>query len=340
LTAGGGFAIASRSTSSQEKFPMASIRRALCVCVISLLPLSTASVLAQEVAKAPATVVATQGSATVTLADVDAFAERIPEKDRAAFFGNPQRLESLITNLLVQKQLSVEARAAGMDRDPAVQAQMSLATDDVLGKVRMQAFKRDLKLPDFNELAREDYVGNKERYALPGKLDVKHILISTASRSEDEARALADKVEKEAQANPDGFGDLIEKYSDDPSKVSNHGLMVDVVGGQYVPEFVAASKALTKPGALSPVVKTKFGFHVIKLVRHTADRQRDFNEVKGEIVTRLRDEYIEKAVTGHTNELRNLPMQASPDVVASLRTRFGSVDTPANVDAKAAAGGK
>jgi hypothetical protein len=76
------------------------------------------------------------------------------------------------------------------------------------------------------------------------------------------------------------------------------------------------------------------------LVRHTADRQRDFNEVKGEIVTRLRDEYIEKAVTGHTNELRNLPMQASPDVVASLRTRFGSVDTPANVDAKAAAGGK
>ena len=55
------------------------------------------------------TVVARQGNATVTLGDIDAFAQRMAPKERPVFFNSPKRLESLITSLLVQKQLAEEA---------------------------------------------------------------------------------------------------------------------------------------------------------------------------------------------------------------------------------------
>lgn len=317
---------------------MANFRPVVLFCIAFVAAVSAGSAIAQALAGTPpTTVVAKQGGVSVTLADIDAFAERIPPKDRAAFFDSPQRLENLISSLLLQRELAEQARTEGLDKDPKVAAQIVLASEDVLSKARMQKFKEELKKPDLAELAREDYTAHKERYLIPGRLEVKHILISTSDRTEEDARALAEKVLKEAQAAPDSFGDLVEKYSDDPSKKSNHGMMTDVTGGKYVPEFVSASKALTKPGELSPLVKTKFGFHIIKLVQKTDDRQREFNEAKGEIMARLSTEYVDKASTGFTDKLRNQPIDAVPEVVASLRARYGVVDTPASLDAKAEA---
>ena len=80
----------------------------------------------------PSTVVAKQGNAIVTLADIDAFAARIPEKERPGFFDNPTRLQNLILQLLSQKQLADEARKADLDKNPAVRGQIDIATDEVL----------------------------------------------------------------------------------------------------------------------------------------------------------------------------------------------------------------
>lgn len=277
---------------------------------------------------APAAVVATQGSVSVTLEDLDAFAARMPIGQRAGFFNSPTRIEGVITNLLVQKQLANEARKAGLDRDPEVARQVALATDDTLGNARLQRFRADVKVPDFSELAQEEYLAHKENYATAGKLTVKHVLIATKSRSAAEAKTIADTVAKEAKAYPDQFDALIEKYSDDSSKAANHGLMEQVgEKGKYAAEFTKAAKALGKPGDISPVVSTAYGFHVLRLVERTPDHQRSFDEVRLEIVARLGSEYVDKAVKNHTDELRNQPMDANADVVASLRTRYGKSPT-------------
>ncbi|MGA8277037.1 MAG: peptidylprolyl isomerase, partial [Rhodanobacteraceae bacterium] len=141
---------------------------------------------------------------------------------------------------------------------------------------------------------------------------------------EEEAKTLAQTIESEARAHPDQFGDLVEKYSDDPSKSDNHGLMTDVGSGRYDPAFAEAAAALKKPGDVSPIVKTRYGFHILKLISHASDRQQTFAEVKDKIIEKLRSDYIEKAVANHTDKLRNQKLDANPDLVASLRTRYES----------------
>jgi len=272
----------------------------------------------------PAGVVAKQGDVSVTLEDLDAFAARVPVEQRAGFFNSPTRIEGVITTLLLQKQLAAEARKAGLDRDPVVVRQLALAEDEALGKVRMQRYKEDLKLPNFEELAQEEYIAHKEKYIKRGQLVVKHVLISTKTRSDEEAKNLAETVDKEAKAHPDQFDALVDKYSEDPSKDSNRGTMEDAGDAtKYVPEFAAASSALKKVGDVSPIVKTSFGYHIIKLTERTTDAPRSFAEVKQEIVGRLRADYIDKQMRTYSDTLRNQHVDANPDLVASLRTRYG-----------------
>lgn len=294
---------------------------------------------AQEVAKAKddaSTVVASQGGVSVTLGELDAYAaSRIPEKDRAGFFSSPQRIEMLITNQLVQKQMAAEARKAGLQNDPLVKSQLDLAADETLSKVRMERLRKEIKVPDFTALAKEEYAAHKEKYATAGRFDVKHVLITTTNRSDEEAKALAETVEKEAKADPGRFDSLVEKYSDDPSKTSNLGLMTQVGSGRYVAEFTQAANALKEPGDISPVVKTKFGYHVLKLIARIPDQQRSFADVRDEIIARMSNEYVEKQMKGYVDQLRSQKMDAQPEVVASLRDRYAK---PAPANGAAAAG--
>jgi peptidyl-prolyl cis-trans isomerase C len=318
---------------------MSLVRRGVRTCLACILAaVCWAPVVAQVPDKSDTSaVVAKQGSVEVTLADIDAFASRVPDSDRPVFFNNPERLQAVIVNLLLQKQLAAQAREAGLDNDPTVKAQIVLAIDDVLGKARIEQFKASLKDPDLEQLAKEEYLAHKETYRIPARVDVKHVLISTETRTADEARALAETVEKEARVDPDQFDALVEKYSDDPSKATNHGLMPDAGSGRYVPAFAKASTDLGKVGAISPVVQTKYGFHVLKLVKLNPAKQREFSEVKPEIVMTLRKNYVDKAVKDHTDTIRNLPLDANPDAVASLRSRYGVVPVAADVEAKAKA---
>jgi peptidyl-prolyl cis-trans isomerase C len=278
-------------------------------------------------AGAPSTVVASQGGVDVTLADIDAFASRMPEKDRAGYFRSPTRIENTITSLLLQRQLASDARKLGLDKDAEVASQFALAEEEVLARARMARYRAELKMPDFGQLAQEDYIAHKEKFAVPAGLAVLNVLITTTDRSQADADALAAKVEAEARAHPDQFEALVDKYSDDPSKTISHGRVENAADAKkYAPEFAAASAALKKVGDISPVVKTTHGLHVIKLVERTAARTRPFAEVKEEIIQRLRSDYIDKQMRTYTDTLRNLPLDANPELVASLRDRYGAAD--------------
>lgn len=295
--------------------------RVVRVCSLPLLAMLLPCIAQAQVS--PSTVVAKQGGAVITLTDIDAFAQSIPEKQRAGFFDNPERLQTLIGSLLVKRQLAAEARKLGLDNDALAKAQIELAADDVLAKARMEQFTADLKIPDMTELANEEYLGHKEKYVVHGKFDVKQILISTRSMSDEKAKALAETVRNEAKAHPDQFDALIGKYSDDPDKATTHGLVSEAGSNRYMPQLAKAAKALKKPGDISPVIKTAFGYRVVKLIERTPDHQQTFAEVRDQILAKLRSDYVAKQAKEHTDVMHNEPIDANPDLVASLRTRYG-----------------
>jgi peptidyl-prolyl cis-trans isomerase C len=322
---------------------MSSNRRIATLCLVSCAAVAAVALAADgPVPGAPPadTVIATQNGTNLTFGDIDAFAARIEANQRPNFFNSPKRIETLVSNMLVTRQLANEAEKEGLEKDPSVQAQIRVATEEILSKARVDQLRSTIKLPDFDKLAKEEYIAHREKYVIPARLNVEHILIMTDKHSDDEARSIAEDVRKQAVAHPDQFEALVEKYSEDPSKAQNHGLMADAASKRYVPQFSAAAQALKIPGEISPVVKTKFGYHVLKLVTRTSDTPQTFDAVKASIVDQLRTDYITKQVSTHTDSLRNAHIDANPEYIASLRDRYGAAPTPADADAAATAAAK
>lgn len=283
------------------------------------------AVSAKELPGPPNTVVAEQAGASVTLDDLDAFAATLPDNQRAGFFDSPTRIEGIISRLLIQKQLAKQAQESGLANTPIVRRQLELAQEEALSKARTLQFRKDLKIPDFSRRAQEDYLANKQKYVERGILNVQHILIEAKDRTPPEARALAETVRKEAVANPADFDALVAKYSEEEASAQTKGLVTQAGDDKkYVAEFVHAAKALKKVGDISPVVQTPYGFHVLKLVERTPDRTPSFAEVKNSIIEGMRNAYIEEQMRTFSDGLRNQPMDASPELVGSLRSRYAN----------------
>ncbi|WP_437744014.1 thioredoxin domain-containing protein [Sorangium sp. So ce1504] len=110
--------------------------------------------------------------------------------------------------------------------------------------------------------------------ATAGQMGAKHLLIMYAGsrraparvvRTRDEARALAEQVLKRAQQGA-RFEDLAAQYSDEPGAAARGGDLGTFSKGMMVPEFEQAVEKVAV-GALSGVVETPFGFHIILRTR-------------------------------------------------------------------------
>jgi parvulin-like peptidyl-prolyl isomerase len=83
------------------------------------------------------------------------------------------------------------------------------------------------------------------------------------TRSKEEAQKLAKTVDAQAKAAGAKFGDLAVKYSDDPTAKQGQGSLGKFGRTSMIKPFADAAFAL-KPGEVSGVVETPFGFHIIK----------------------------------------------------------------------------
>ena len=103
----------------------------------------------------------------------------------------------------------------------------------------------------------------------PGMRHVAHILIpfkqDTVVRSDSETLALAEEVYKQVQGGAD-FGELAQKYSADGASAKKGGELPWFGLGEMVAPFEQAAFALNTPGEISHPIKTRFGYHVIKLI--------------------------------------------------------------------------
>jgi len=89
-------------------------------------------------------------------------------------------------------------------------------------------------------------------------------LRATKKRDRKDAKKLAEKILKELKDGTD-FAELARQYSDGPSGPKG-GDLGRFTRGQMVPEFDQAVFSL-EPGAVSGVVETQFGYHIIKRIQ-------------------------------------------------------------------------
>ncbi|SRR5579883_505976 len=163
------------------------------------------------------------------------------------------------------------------------------------------------------------YDQNKDQYRTPESVDVRHILLKTTGKPDEDAKvkAKADDIEKQLKAGAN-FADLAKKYSEDPGSSQTGGEYKGVVRGQMVPEFEQAAFSL-KPGQISDPVKTTYGYHIIQVEKHQDARLKPFEEVKGQIADNLKkqraSDQMQQIADRAQTELKRDP--AHPEKVAA-----------------------
>jgi len=152
------------------------------------------------------------------------------------------------------------------------------------------------------------YREHQNQFMAPETVNASHILISTMpdqnagkkptpaeqAKKDKDAKAKAEKILAQLKQGAD-FGVVAAKESACPSK-QQKGNLGNIQRGQMVPEFEKAAFALTKPGQLSGIVKTQFGYHIIKLNKKTPASVIPLAKVKEGIRNQLKNEGIRKAL--------------------------------------------
>ena len=124
-----------------------------------------------------------------------------------------------------------------------------------------------------------------EQYSTPGEMQASHILFSTEDEDEASVRARAETVLAQARSGAD-FAELAREYSDDEGSAAVGGDLGLFGLGRMVPEFEEAAFAM-EPGEISDLVRTQFGFHIIKVVEKQESTLRPLEEVHDQIADQL-----------------------------------------------------
>jgi peptidyl-prolyl cis-trans isomerase C len=230
------------------------------------------------------------GGVQVTAADILSEVNKMNPAIRQDFFKAPENVHQVTNNLLVRRILAAEAQKEKLDKDLVVQAGLAVAKDRVLSDARLNQMD---KANEPNEKAIEAYARNKyqanfEKFQVPAQSRASHILIEKKDdNSIKEAQELLAKIKGGAK-----FEDLAKEFSKDPGSAARGGDLGFFGEGRMVKPFEDAVKALGKPGDISDVVESQFGFHIIRLEERQAKTTRSFEEVKPQLMAESRNELL------------------------------------------------
>ncbi|HUA33898.1 MAG TPA: peptidylprolyl isomerase [Candidatus Binataceae bacterium] len=163
------------------------------------------------------------------------------------------------------------------------------------GEVREKIKVSDADIVAFYNEHKEDVTVKTER------LRIAQILVSVpanaTAQQDAAAKRKADAIRAQIMKGMD-FNDLALKYSDDDSKTKG-GELGWFEPGDINDAIFAAIKNL-KPGDVSPVVRTKFGYHIMKLEAHEIPGPRPLSEVKDSIREELQNERMQAQLQNWT----------------------------------------
>ena len=165
---------------------------------------------------------------------------------------------------------------------------ITFPSDDYLDKVEIT----DSDLADTYELERG-------RYVKPEQVKARHILFKLDENAAPElveaARKKAEALKAEAEKGGKSFADLAKEHSEGPT-AKNGGDLGFFQRGQMLPEFEKLAFDELKPGEMG-LVRTKFGYHLVKVEEKKEGTTTPLEEVRGEIRTRLEQQAARQMAT-------------------------------------------
>jgi peptidyl-prolyl cis-trans isomerase C len=242
-----------------------------------------------DVAWAESAVLAKAAAASVTADDVAAELANLPA-EQAQHVRESATPASVVTDILVRRLVAQNAEQDRLaDTNPLVADRLRLARERVLYDAYMERAEAR-SLPDaatLEALAREEYQVHPERYTTPEEIHASHILVRACGGDPQAAQTRADALLARLRAG-ESFADLARTESDDVGTAKKGGDLGFFPRGKMVAQFDQAAFDLKKPGDLSPVVKTEFGLHIIRLDERRPAARHPYQDVRQALVDRER----------------------------------------------------
>jgi len=289
-----------------------------------------------ETPKAPATtattatdpVVISYGTTQVRQSEFEQALKTLPADYQSYARGAGKR--TFAEDYVQMKMLAAQAEKAGLDKDPLVAAQLRLLRENALANAQLSKVEETLKPTD----AQLEKVYALHKAELD-QVHARHILIafegSKAAQegkpklTDAQAKAKADDLHKQLLAGAD-FAELAKKNSDDLGSGSRGGDLGTFAKGQMVPEFEKAAFE-TPVGKVSDVIRTEFGYHIIKVEEH---KTLAIDDIRKEAAGRGKDQRNEKDRSGH---VRRQVFRRAADAVYVWRRHAAAASAAASSEA-------
>jgi peptidyl-prolyl cis-trans isomerase D len=182
-----------------------------------------------------------------------------------------------------------------------------------------------------DDALRAYYNAHIDQYKVENRVHPEHILFKTIGKTDAEIAEIRQKAEdvlKQARKGAN-FEDLAKKYSEDDATKPKGGDLGWIVEGQTVPEFQQAAFSLPK-GSISDLVKTQYGFHIIKVLDRETAHTKSFEEVRDTIVPIVLDEKVRADANNISNQMAGAVRQSNRQSIDDLARKFNLElgDTP------------
>lgn len=193
-------------------------------------------------------------------------------------------LEAAIKEELVRREVLTQAAIGkGVDKKGDVQAQVELARQGVLIGAYLNEYARNVQISDAD--VKKEYDGIKSTLG-DKEYKARHILVE----AEGEAKDIVGKLKKGEK-----FEELA-KASKDPGSKERGGELGWANKASYVPPFADAMVKLEKGKFTETPVQSQFGWHIIQLDDVRDLKAPNFDEVKPQIIQRMRQLAVEKHI--------------------------------------------
>jgi peptidyl-prolyl cis-trans isomerase C len=200
--------------------------------------------------------------------------------------------EDAFTQMLAQRKLTLEQVKSDARQDMAI---AKMIDTEIAEKIAV----KPEQVTDF-------YAKNPDEFKQGESVRASHILISVPrgadAAAKGQAHAKAEQVLKEAKGGKD-FAALAKEHSADPGSAANGGDLGFFQQGQMVGPFNDVAFSL-EPGAISDIVETEFGFHIIKVAEKKAGRTIPLEEVKPQVEQYLQQRNRQEQTEAFVNALK------------------------------------
>jgi peptidyl-prolyl cis-trans isomerase C len=244
----------------------------------------------------------------VTTLDVLAEIQRVPADQRAGMLTKPETVGAIVQNIFLRRTLTQTADQQGIGQTPLLQRLNQLNRERLITDAYLEFLdkKNELKLVDAEKLAAVEYKVNPKNFEAPEEVEASHILIRFGDDKEA-AKTKAEAILAELKNGAD-FATVAKEKSEDSGSGAKGGDLGRFGRGRMVKPFEDAAFALKKPGELSGLVESQFGYHILKLKKHDMVRVRAYADVKDELIKNLQQKAI---VDGRKLEAERLNNEAS-----------------------------